>query len=141
MAFRWKKGRTKLRHLIKTASTKMTKGDIVVLSSGKITPAISTNTKFVGVIDEDVKSTDADYASTTTKAVRVPCDPNVEWEADVTGSLATTSVGAAFDLSNARTVNKAGSTYDVVTCKRYKSTSKGIFTINAIEDGQDPTWE
>jgi len=66
--------------------------------------------------------------------VAVPTEPSCEFEADVTGTLATTDVGNHFDLSTAGLVNKAGTTYKVVVCKGFISTSKGRFSLSSNQE-------
>ena len=71
----------------------------------------------------------------------VPADKSAEFESAVTGTLATTDVGTQFDMSTAGLVNKAGTTYKVVTCVGFISTAKGRFTLNSDMAYADITWD
>lgn len=134
---RFVKGKTKVLHLPKTASTTFTAGDLVIFSSGYVATATTQSTKHIGIILESVASTDTDYASATKVAVQVPTDKYCEIEADVTGTLTTTSLGTAYDLSDASTVNQGGTTYGVMTCVGYISATKGRFICNSLLDVYD----
>ena len=133
MAFIKNKGKTKTMYLPVTASTVMTKGDIVSWSSGLLIRATSATTALshAGVAKKTILATDADYAvSGRLIPVEVPLEKNVIWLGDVTATLATTDVGGEFDLTDAQTVNRAASTIDAVICTGFVSTTKGYFTIN-----------
>lgn len=132
---RWAKGKTICKSLPRTASVTFTKGNLVQQVSGLIATATAQSVRHIGIILQSVASTDADFATAAQKVlVEIPLDPSCELEAAVTGTLATTDLGAAFDLSDAATVNKAGTTYKVVTCKAFISTSKGRFNLNSNLD-------
>lgn len=133
MAFIKYKGRTKTVYLPVTASTVMTKGDIVSWSSGQLIRATSSTTALshAGVAKKTILATDADYATGGRLIpVEVPLDKNVIWLADVTATLATTDVGGEFDLTDAQTVNRGASSVDAVICTGFVSTTKGYFTVN-----------
>lgn len=134
---RWVKGKTIIKHLPKTASVTFTAGNLVQMTSGYVATATNQSVEHVGIILESVASTDSDFASATKVAVEVPVEPSAELEADVTGTLVTTSVGVAYDLSDASTVNKAGTTYKVLTCKQFISATKGRFSLNSNADFLD----
>lgn len=134
---RWTKGRTIIKKLPKTASVTFTAGGFVQMTSGYVATATVSSLENVGIILESVASTDSDFASATKVAVEVPTSPSCEAEMDVTGTLATTSIGVAFDLSNASTVNKAGTTSKAFLCKSYISTAKGTFTMCGNADYVD----
>jgi hypothetical protein len=140
---RWVKGKTVVRKYPRTASVTFTKGNLVMFTSGLIATATSQSTKHVGIILVDVASTDSDFATAAVKVpVEVPLEPGAEFEADVSaGTLATTSIGAAFDLVDASNVTQAGTTYQVVTCKGFISASKGRFSLNSNLDFADTTWD
>ena len=139
MAFRLKKGKTKIEWLPVTTSTAITGGYLVAFSSGYLIAATSTSASsaIAGVLVKTIATTDADYAVARLVAVEVPVDKNTVWEADVTSSLATTSPGYFFDLTNGGYVNgaTAAATYDVVRCVGYISATKGLFTLNIGTDG------
>lgn len=141
MAFRPSKGQWIQKKYAKTASTTFTYGDLVSLAAGYLTTATAQSTKHLGIILTAVTSGDSDFASTTRVPVAVPLTPSCEFEADVTGTLATTDVGSQFDLSTAGLVNQDGTTYKVVTCKGFISTAKGYFSLNSNMDWADTTWD
>lgn len=121
----------------KTASVTFTEGDLVQMTSGYVATATAQSIEHLGIIRTAVTSGDADFASTTLVPVEVPLEPSAEFESTVTGTLATTDIGVGFDLSTAGLVNKSGTTYKVVTCKGFISTSKGRFTLNSNADYRD----
>jgi len=120
-----------------TPSTAISAGALVAFSSGKLIPATSTTapSAIVGVLKKAITSSDPDYASDRLVAVEVPVEKNVVWEADVTSGLASTSVGAFYDLTDSVTVKTTSSTYDVVQCVKYISATKGWFVLNIGADG------
>ena len=121
----------------KTASVTFTMGDLVMMTSGYVATATNQSIEHLGIILTAVTSGDADFALTTLVPVEVPLEPSAEFESTVTGTLLTTDIGVGFDLSTAGLVNKAGTTYKVLTCKGYISTSKGRFTLNSNADYRD----
>ena len=140
------KGRWIYKRYPKTASVTFTAGNLVMFTSGVLATATAQSTKHLGIIMEAIASTDSDFADAYKASgkgylVAVPTSKSCEFESTVTGTLATTDLGVTFDLSNASTVNKAGTTYDVVTCKKFISTAKGYFTLNSSLDFADSTWE
>jgi len=133
MAFIKFKGRTKTEWLPVTASTVMTRGDIVSWASGLLIRATSSTTALshAGVVKKSIVAADADYATSARLIpVEVPLDKNVWWLSDVTATLLTTDVGGEFDLTDAQNVNRGASTIDAVICKGFISTVKGYFAIN-----------
>jgi len=139
---RWIKGKTKTIMLPRTASVTFTFGDIVMLTSGLLATATAQSTRHVGVILTDVTSGDSNFATTAVRVpVEVPLEASAELEMTVTGTLLTTDVGAAFDLSTAGLVNQDGTTYKVLTCKGFIATNKGRFQFNSNADYADATWE
>jgi len=136
------KGKWVLKSYPRTASVTFTYGNLVMFTSGLVATATAQSTKHVGIIAEGVASTDSDFATAAVKVgVFVPTEPSCEFESTVTGTLVTTSVGVQYDLSNASTVNKAGTTYKVVTCKGFISSAKGKFSLNSNLDFADASWE
>ena len=113
-----------------------------MFTSGLLATATTQSTKHVGIILKDVKSTDADFATSGVKVpVEIPLEPGCEFEATVTGTLVTTSLGVTYDLSSASVVNQGGTSYDVVTCVGFISSTKGRFILNSNEAYSDSTWE
>lgn len=137
MAFYLAKGAAKVAWYPKAASTAFNCGDLVYADgSGAIIPADSTSGDHLGVILKPVASTDADYASTT-KVPVLELTPDMVFEADVTGTLTTAMIGNRYDLSNAYTVNVAGTSKKVVTCVGFISSTKGLFKVNAAVENAD----
>lgn len=141
MAFIRKSGKTKIMWLPVAASAgAVTNGALVAFSSWVIIPATNTTAGYsiAGVIRKAITTSDSDYATARLVPVEVPVEKNVVWEAPVAvGTLATTSVGAYFDLTTADDgtgVDQSASTYDIVQCVKYLSTSKGHFILNIGAD-------
>lgn len=136
---RFVKGKTKLLWLPRTASVTFTKGDLVQLTSGLVATATAQSENHIGIIETAVTSGDSNFATSAVKVpVRVPLSPMAEIEATVTGTLVTTSIGLSYDLTNASTVNQAGTTYGVVTCVGFISSTKGRFILVSQEALADP---
>lgn len=113
-----------------------------MLTSGLVATATAQSVRHVGLIQQSVASTDADFATAAQQVlVRVPLEPNCLIESDVVGTLLTTSIGDRYDLQDANTVNKAGTTYKVMTCRKFISSSKGHFQLNSNMDFSDASWE
>lgn len=130
--FKVYKGKTKDMLLPVTVSTAIGAGALVAWSSGRLIAATSTTapSTIAGVLVKAIAATDSDYATTRNVAVRVPVENYVEWEADVTATLVVADVGLYCDLTDSVTVNRGASTYDVVQCSGFKSTTKGYFILN-----------
>ena len=138
MSIKWVKGKTRIRWFPRTASTTFTKHSLVYWVSGLISPADSTSGNHAGVCLEDVASTDSDFATAAVKIpVEVPADKQCVLEADVTGTLVTTSIGLTYDLSTALLVNQGATSKNVVTCVGFISATKGLFVLNATFDTVD----
>jgi len=135
------KGKWLLKKNKADASITFTANDLVSLVSGELVTATDQSTKHYGIIQEAVTSGDSDFADGRECLVAIPMDKSAEFEADVTGTLATTDVGTQFDMSTAGLVNKGGTTYKVVTCVGFISTAKGRFTLNSDMAYADPSWE
>jgi len=134
MSNRPKKGKWIVKHIPKTASVTFTAFDLIIMTSGYVATATNQATQLLGQIMTAVTSGDSDFASITKVAIAVPAERVAEFEMAVTGSLATTDIGVAMDLSTAGLVNKAGTTYKVVTCTGYISTARGRFKLTGSED-------
>ena len=135
---RWAKGKTICKELARTTSVTFTKGNLVQLTSGLVATATAQSVIHVGIILQSVASSDSDFATAGSKVlVEIPLDPSCELESAVTGTLLTTDIGVRFDLSDASTVNQDGTTYKVVTCKKFISTAKGRFTLKSNLDTRD----
>lgn len=134
MAFMLKSGSYQIAYVTRKESVTYTAGDLVYwLASdpGYAIPADATAGNFAGVALFSIDSSDSNYATTNEKfPIAIP-NEDAEWEADVSGTLATTKVGEYWDLAYAGTVNAAATAKNVVLCTGYISTSKGLFKINA----------
>lgn len=133
MAFIKYKGKTKTEWLPVTASTVMTKGDIVSWASGLLIRATSSTTALshAGVAKKTIVSTDSDYATSARLIpIEVPLEKNVWWLADFTATLLSTDVGAEIDLTDAQTANRGASSVDAAIIKGYISATKGYVMIN-----------
>jgi len=132
MAFRRAKGKTKSKWLAVTPSTAITAGSLVAWSSGKLIAATSTTAGDIiaGVLSRTIATTDDDYADDRLVKVEVPVEREVEWEAAVTSGLVAADIGLYQDLTDALTVDRTASTYDIVQCIKVISTTLGHFTLN-----------
>jgi len=132
MAFTRYRGKTKTEWLPVTASTAITKGDIVSWSSGKLIAATSGTTALshAGVIKKTIAATDDDYADERLVPVEVPVEKNVEWKAPVTSGLVAADVGLLVDLTDANTIDRSASTIDAAQVKSVISTTEGTFILN-----------
>jgi hypothetical protein len=131
MAFKVVKGKTKTIHMPVTASTAIAEGALVTFSSGKLIAATSSTAAAAieGILVKAIAATDSDYAvDGRLVAVRVPVENNVEVEFDTT-SLVATDIGTLADLSDSVTVNRGGSTYDIIRIRKVLSSTKGIGTL------------
>ena len=131
MSFIKHEGKTKNIKLPVTVSTAIAARSLVALSSGQLIAATSTTAResIVGVLVKAIASTDSDFATERLVDVEVPVEKSVIYEAAVTSGLVAADVGLFQDLTDAATVNRAASTYDVVQCVRVLSTTKGLFLV------------
>ena len=132
MSFIRKSGLVKNVQLPVTASTAIASRALVAWSSGKLIAATSSTAaaSIAGVLVKAITASDADYADERLVDVEVPVEKFVEYEADVTSGLVATDRGLYQDITDASTVNRAASTYDVVQCIRVISATKGRFFLN-----------
>lgn len=116
----------------KTASTAFDKNSLVEFASGVMNPSDDNDTKVFGVILEEIASTDSDYTSATAlKQVEV-LHGGDEIEIDATDTL---TVGVAYGISNAYTVDAADTTNDVFTCTKVISATRAQGFMNAYAGG------
>lgn len=105
----------------KTASTAFDKNSLVEFASGVVNPSDDNDVFVFGVILQEIASTDADYASATSlKQVELILDGD-EVEIDTTAVL---TVGVAYGISNAYTVDSTDTTNDVFVCTRVLSATR-----------------
>jgi hypothetical protein len=134
MAFKAVKGKWGLRWWPKTASTAFSVNTLVAVNAGTgfFIPASSTTDFNLGILRKAVTSSDSDYASNTRLPIECPMSPYAEMEGDVsTGTLATTSVGEYFNLTDAAGVDQSSGSNRSVLCTGFISASKGLFVLNS----------
>lgn len=98
--------------------------------SGAVQPADSTSGEHIGICQELIASGDSDYATTRKILVDVLGENDI-FEADVAGTLTAAMVGTYRDLTDASTVNAAGTSKNVVLCVGFISATKGLFKLSA----------
>lgn len=135
MAFKKFKGKTKTEWFPVTASTALAKGTLVEFTSGLIAAADADETAggVRGVLAKDIVATDADYATSARKVpVLVPVEKHVVWEADATGTFASTDIGVEYGISDSATVDKAETSTVHFLVTEFVSASKvrGYLKIN-----------
>ena len=125
-------GKTKTMWLPVTTSTVIALNSLVAWDSGYLIAATSTSDPSViaGVSKIVIAATDSDYADDRLIPVEVPLENGVVWKAAVTSGLVVADRGLYMDLTDAVTVNRAASTYDVVQCLKVLSTTSGHFVVN-----------
>lgn len=133
-------GKPNVEWFPKTASTVLSNGGVVALSSGKLILATASTTQHVGVILRAVLTTDSDYTGTGKVPVDVPGTNDI-FEADVKSGVtfAATSVGAQADFYIASsgdttdvTVDTGTNTHHQVTLVGFISASKALVKINSL---------
>lgn len=134
MSFVLKQGRTKMMYFPMTASTALSKGTLVALSSGLLIAATSTTAAYtiVGVLAKDIAATDVDYATSGRLVpVEVPIEKNVTWLADfsTTSLVSTSHLGIPADLADSGNVNVGATTYKVAVPVQVISTTKGVVVL------------
>lgn len=145
------KGDSNLETFAKKASTAFANGMFVTFDAGTgfIKPLVATDPDVLGVIQQKIASTDADYASNTRVTVDQMGD-GVVIEADVSGTLAVTDEGQfmkmlagaeSIDASTRSSTHGAGFTAQglVFLCKRFLSTTKGEFVIMSRSNSRPST--
>jgi len=114
----------------KAASTAITMGAMLEISSGYATPITSSSALVYGSSQVTVTSASDDYASTTRIPITVPTSRTM-FRMTVTGTFVATQEGDLFDASDSVTVDADASTYDIFLCEKYISATEGIFSIPA----------
>ena len=129
------KGRFHVEWYPKTATTAYAFNDMVVIlntASGAGTLALATNssTFLLGLIQQTVASTDADYAVASLVPVLVG-DIDAEYIFDVsTGSAATTDIGEMIDLDDENSVDVNAYTKGQILVTRVISATQVIGKLN-----------
>lgn len=116
----------------KKASTAFSKGAVCELdSNGYLAPATASSTinGIVGIIMQDIASTDPDYAQNSMVNVDVFRRLEDQFIADtVTTVLAQTDVGETVELVDSLTINVGLSAYPLVRVERVYASSKALVT-------------
>lgn len=120
-------GRWGTRNHASKASTAYAAGELVANDDTNNVPATSTTKNIIGICMKDKASTDS---ATTRLPIRMPKDKGAGFVMAVTGTFTTADEGSYFDLSNSTTVNTAGTTYKVVRCQKFLTSTLGVFSIN-----------
>ena len=107
----------------KTASTAFDKNSLVEFASGVINPSDDNDTSVFGVILEEVASTDSDYATTGSNGGKLVelLQPGDEIEIDADQ---TATVGAAYGISDAYTIDVDDTTNKVITVTKVLSSTR-----------------
>jgi len=132
MSFIVKKGKTKIIEIPWTTGQTTSKDALVCMSVGYGIPCTSTTNAYstIGVAVRAVTSATDIYTTQGNLEVRVPVEKGVEWEATVTASLVVADVGLHVDLTDASTLNRAASTYDIAQVVKFISTTKCLCVLN-----------
>jgi hypothetical protein len=132
MSFIPKRGKTKIMWLPWTTGQTTAKDGLVAFSSGRLIPATSSmeGHTIAGTAVKAVTSATDVYTTAGDIAVKVPIEKYVEWEATVTATLVVGDVGLHCDLTDQSTVNRGGSSYDIVTVTKFISTTKALVVLN-----------
>lgn len=104
-----------LKQYLKTASTAFDKNSLVEFASGVINPSDDNDTTVFGVIQQEVASTDSDYATTGSNGGKLVelIQPGDEVEMAFSGGAVT--VGTTYGISNAYTIDATDTTNKVIT--------------------------
>lgn len=109
-----------IKSYAKTASTALDKNSLVEITSGYLAACDDNETTILGVLLEEVATTDSDYASATKKQVQI-IQSGDEIEIDTTDTL---TFGAAYGISNAYTVDQADTSNKVFVCTEVISSTR-----------------
>jgi len=139
MAFIRKQGKTKLMWLPMTITNAVGVDHLVAFSSGRLIEAASSTASYsiVGVLRHAITSASDEYTTAADVEVEVPVEKNVVWEADVTSGLVVADVGLYVDLTDGDHINRGATTYDIATCVKVISTTKGWFILNIGADAKE----
>uniref|UniRef100_A0A6M3LIC1 Head decoration protein n=1 Tax=viral metagenome TaxID=1070528 RepID=A0A6M3LIC1_9ZZZZ len=102
-------------------------GDLIANDATNNILATSTTTNLVGINKIDKPSTDTGVQAIP---LWVPKDRSATFACTVTGTFTAADEGSYFDLSDHVTVNTAASTYKVVRCVKYLTSTLGVFCFN-----------
>ncbi len=131
MVFILKQGAAKTRWWPKVASVEIAVGALLYSDgSGAVQLADATSGQHLGVSQKKITLSDADYTANT-KIPVLELQPDLVFEATVTGSFTAANVGDLLDLSDSVTVNADATSKLVVLCVGFISSTKGLFKINS----------
>lgn len=131
--FKRETGRPNLYPLTNAITTDYNKGDLIYANgSGAFIPADATSGDHYGIAAEELPSTDDRYTTAGEIMVDLLSPGDLVRCDDVDGTLTAAMEGTTMDLTNAESVNAAGSSKLVVTCVKYISATEGIFMVNAL---------
>lgn len=116
----------------KSASTPFDKNSLCEFASGVMNPSDDNDTVVAAIIQEEIASTDSDYTSATAKKTFQLLFSDTEVEMDTTS---TATVGTAYGISNAYTVDVSDTTNKVATCTRVISSTRAVFTFKTYFGG------
>jgi hypothetical protein len=117
-----------IKSFLKTASEALDKNSLVELTSGTLGAVDDGELTVLGVVIEECATTDTDYTLSTKKQVEL-IQPGDEVEITTNGTL---TVGAAYGLSNAYTVDSADTTADTFTCTKSISSTRAIGFLRTV---------
>ena len=126
-------GRSRILRVANAITTLYAMGDLVYNNgSGAVIPADATSGDHVGITAEPITATDARYTIAGLISIDLLSPGDLIRCDNVDGTLTAAMEGTTMDLSNAESVNAAGSSKLVVTCVKYISATEGIFMVNAL---------
>lgn len=138
MAFILRSGQVKTEFYPKKASTAFTNGALVYPDgSGAVQPADSTSGNHIGVIQQTIASTDADYAANTEVMVQKAYADNIYEVAVGAGTFTTAMIGGQYDLTDSVSIDVSATSKKVVTIVGYISATLALVKINAIIENVD----
>jgi hypothetical protein len=129
----------------KTASTAISKDQLLYTTSGAVSPLSSaSDERIAGVSQRTVVAADADYAATAGESdsmIPVLIDEDGIWEVTPSSTTNTITNGTYLDWNNSTTVHVSNSTYDqfkVYNPSGATNLKKVRGTITCWEDSQPP---
>lgn len=129
-SWRLGKGKWKIKHFKRTASTDIAKGVLVQFSGGYLieatTSAGASDTPVAGIyLGPAITSATANYSTAEYIPVHIPAEPLATAIGLVdTGTIAVTDVGKSFDISATNGITVSTSTNEPVTISRFISTAE-----------------
>lgn len=136
MAFKLHRGKTKTMYFPRPASQVFTVGALCYFNgSGQVIPADSTSGDHIGVIQQTVATTDADYTTADVLVpILVPIERFVEWEVDAITTAVADDIGLFIDLSTSLIANRSASSKDALLVTGFKSSTFLYVTVLSMTD-------